>query len=84
MCTEKQTHTYLEAAHVVDLGADGQRGQNMDCRENDPEPQVIFSKHLGVKMEVSSAFRFFPDNLQKLFCLSCMGNPSPYHGSCLA
>lgn len=25
----------------------------MDCREDDPEPQVIFSKHLGVKMEVT-------------------------------
>lgn len=45
--------TYLETTHVVDLGAEGQRGQYMDRREDDPEPDVVFSKHLGEKMEVT-------------------------------
>lgn len=45
--------TYLDAAHVVDLGAEGQRSKNMDCREDDPEPHIIFPKHLGIKMGVS-------------------------------
>lgn len=42
--------TYLETAHVVDLGAESQRGKNVDGREEDPEPHIIFSKHLGIKM----------------------------------
>lgn len=49
----KRGLTYLETTHVVDLGAEGQRGQDMDRREDDPEPDVIFSKHLGEKMEVT-------------------------------
>lgn len=43
--------TDLEAAHVVDLGAESQRGQNMDHRENDPKPHVIFPKHLKTKTQ---------------------------------
>lgn len=45
--------TYLETTHVVDLGAEGQRRQNMDCREGEPEPHAIFPEHLEVKMEVT-------------------------------
>lgn len=41
--------TYLETAHVVDLGAEGQGSKNMDCREDDPEPHIVFPKHLGIR-----------------------------------
>ena len=50
--------TYLETTHVVDLGAEGQRGKYMDHREDEPEPHVIFSKHLGVKPEVTFILGF--------------------------
>lgn len=42
--------TYLETAHVVDLGAEGQRSKDVDGREDDPEPHIVFSKHLGIRM----------------------------------
>lgn len=41
--------THLEASHVVDLGAESQRGQNMDQWENDPKPHIVFPKHLKAK-----------------------------------
>lgn len=47
--------TDLEAAHVVDLRAESQRGQNMDHRENDPKPHTVFPKHLKVSKDMLKA-----------------------------
>lgn len=65
----KRRLTYLETTHVVDLGAEGQRGQYMDRREDDPEPDVIFSKHLEEKMEVVFTCGF-PQRTSKISSLS--------------
>lgn len=65
----KRRLTYLETTHVVDLGAQGQRGQYMDRREDDPEPDVIFSEHLGEKMEVAFICGF-PQRTSKISSLS--------------
>ena len=42
----------------------------MDCREDDPEPHVIFPKHLEVKTEVTIIY-FFPQRTHWSCSVSC-------------
>lgn len=52
-------------AHVVELRAEEERGQDVDDREDDPEHHVSFPKHLQTSATLTSGLRIYSTEVKR-------------------